>query len=227
MLYGRLDQREYGDSMKFKPLNHNLIWGLMYSNPVYIEVSGGKDSTLALLYVYDKINQLSQYNNNLHILYIETPLSHILNTLYIYYLGDKLGIPVIKLRNNYVFGKDLEYYKKLARTRKCMIEFKYKPLNNFVRRHRGIYVLGVRRYESKRRLRYKYKLIYDVKNKIYIYYPILYVDNNKRDKLLDYYLRKYKLGKNPCWFFKYNVKRSSGDCYPCLLTWRDKYENML
>lgn len=199
--------------LRFLEANEYLLPRLLCSM-VFIEVSGGKDSTLALLYMYDRFRK---YRGNMRILYIRTPLSHPLNDGYIYHLGGKLGIPVIVLENSDVMKLSKDKVIEICRKGLCMWLFKKKPLTRFIREHKGVYVLGVRKFESRRRRRYELRLVFDRWYRIYIYYPLLYMTNDERDQLLESLRRKYGVGVNPCWLFKYNINRSSGDCYPCLL----------
>lgn len=181
--------------------------------------SGGKDSTAALLWVYDYIKHDDW--DILHI--IVTGNTHPLSVEYVKYVAAELGV-LDKLR---IVQREINFFDKVREwgppligiSRWCLHQFKLKLIKRYARK---IQVLGIRNSDSSIRMKLK-PIDWSYLTKSITVHPII----SWSDEEVYNYIRDHGLDLNPC----YDLCGHSGNCMFCpyhdkkaiILTLQDPY----
>jgi 3'-phosphoadenosine 5'-phosphosulfate sulfotransferase (PAPS reductase)/FAD synthetase len=185
-----------------------------------VSVSGGKDSTALLLYALNNL-QVNKEDEIIPV-FADTEWEHKYTYEYLDYLEEKLGIKIVRIKNEIGGMREIVLHKKFMPNRLrryCTEELKQKPFKkwvyeNFVSKNIDfINLVGVRREESKARANEEsFKIMRETYNRKAFYVktlqPIVYWTTER----VFQYIEENGLEPNP--LYKKGYKRVG--CYPCI-----------
>jgi 3'-phosphoadenosine 5'-phosphosulfate sulfotransferase (PAPS reductase)/FAD synthetase len=185
-----------------------------------VNVSGGKDSTALLLYALNNL-QVNKEDEVIPV-FADTEWEHDDTYRYLEYLEEKLGLKIIRIKNEIGGMRELALHKKFMPNRLmryCTSELKQKPFKkwiyeNFVSKNIDfINLVGVRREESRARANEEsFKIMRETFNRKAFYIktlqPIVYWSTEK----VFQYIEENGLKPNPL----YNQGYKRVGCYPCI-----------